>query len=261
MQAKCLILTAGALSLALTACGEQSQSPNAGVDEQSGQNATQSQSLGTQQGTTGEAPGAMAEQKPGATAGKAASAKLAATEGNEAAGSVSFEQGPTGVKVTGKITGLAAGKHGFHVHENGDCSAPDATSAGGHFNPEGVKHGAPDAGKHHVGDMGNIMANDQGIAIVDENFDFLSLEGDNSIIGKAVVVHGGADDLESQPSGAAGPRVACGVISAAAAGGATGDESMGANTANTPAAGANEHPGESEQASGQGGDEHPGDGQ
>jgi len=106
------------------------------------------------------------------------------------------------------------GEHGFHVHENGDCSAPDASSAGGHFNPADHEHAGPDAERQHMGDMGNITAGEDGTARVDAEYRFLVLdpEADNSIMGKAVVVHAGADDMSSQPSGDAGARVACGVI-------------------------------------------------
>ena len=143
-----------------------------------------------------------------------ATATLEPTQGNNASGEVTFTEDQGGVHVQGRITNLSEGQHGFHIHENGDCSAPDASSAGGHFNPTNAQHGAPSdpQGQHHIGDMGNIMANASGTAIVDTTFDYLTLNGQNSIIGRAVIVHQGADDLTSQPSGDAGPRLACGVI-------------------------------------------------
>lgn len=147
---------------------------------------------------------------PGATM---AVAELVATQGNEVSGSVNFKKTPEGVAVTGMIEGLTPGEHGFHIHENGDCSSTDGKSAGGHFAPGGQPHGAPDADEHHEGDMGNLSANEEGVAELDEQFDFLEMgDGEASILGKALIVHGGADDLESQPSGDAGARVACGVI-------------------------------------------------
>jgi len=145
-----------------------------------------------------------------------AEAKVAAASGSKVEGVVHFAMNGDKVSVHAKISGLEPGEHGFHVHEKGDCSAPDAKSAGGHFNPHTVDHGGPEGDVHHAGDLGNITANAEGVAelSVDLPSNFLSLAPDanNNIVGRAVVVHGGADDLKSQPSGAAGPRVGCGVI-------------------------------------------------
>lgn len=143
-----------------------------------------------------------------------ATATLEPTQGNDASGEVTFTEAQEGVRVEGRITNLSEGRHGFHIHENGDCSAPDASSAGGHFNPTNAEHGAPSdpQGQHHIGDMGNIVANASGTATVDTTFEYLTLNGQNSIVGRAVIVHQGADDLTSQPSGDAGQRLACGVI-------------------------------------------------
>ncbi len=142
----------------------------------------------------------------------AAGANLAPTEGHEAEGKVSFIQEVEGLRVVADFRGLKPGDHGFHIHEYGDCSAPDASSAGGHFNPTGMPHGGPDSEKHHLGDLGNITANEDGVAHMDRVFAFLSLSGTNSIIGHSMILHANPDDLKSQPSGNAGPRVACGVI-------------------------------------------------
>jgi Cu-Zn family superoxide dismutase len=139
-------------------------------------------------------------------------ATLSPTEGHNVRGTVTFTQVNNGVRVVADITGLKEGEHGFHVHEKGDCSAPDGSSAGGHFNPTGAPHGGPDSPQHHLGDMGNITADASGKAHLDQVFSFLTLSGTNSIVGHAVIVHGGKDDLTSQPSGNAGARVACGVI-------------------------------------------------
>jgi Cu-Zn family superoxide dismutase len=141
-----------------------------------------------------------------------AMAALAPTEGNHAMGTVTFTAADKGVRVVANISGLSPGEHGFHIHEKGDCSAADASSAGEHFNPTGAPHGGPDSDQHHVGDLGNITADSSGSATLDRVFSYLTLEGDTSIIGRAVVVHSGRDDLTSQPSGDAGTRVACGVI-------------------------------------------------
>jgi Cu-Zn family superoxide dismutase len=104
------------------------------------------------------------------------------------------------------------GPHGFHIHEKGDCSAADASSAGGHFNPTGKPHGGPDSDARHAGDFGNIEADATGNARYSRTFSDLTLDGESSIIGKAIIVHQKADDLKTQPSGDAGGRIGCGVI-------------------------------------------------
>ncbi|MFP4673059.1 MAG: superoxide dismutase family protein [Opitutales bacterium] len=134
------------------------------------------------------------------------------TEGNDARGRVLFEQVEDGVRVSGKIKNLEPGKHGFHVHEFGDLRKADGTSAGGHFNPLDKPHGGPEDDERHIGDLGNIEANENGVAefsFVDPKLDF---RGPASILGRGLIVHAGPDDLESQPAGAAGPRVGMAVI-------------------------------------------------
>jgi Cu-Zn family superoxide dismutase len=144
-----------------------------------------------------------------------ASANLASTKGNTATGTVHFAQSGDKVTVSGKIVNLTPGKHGFHVHEKGDCSAPDATSAGPHFNPTNKPHGGTEGTERHGGDLGNITADENGVAKFSIQASGITVEpGPNSIAGKAVVVHKDPDDLKSQPAGNSGPRVACGVISA-----------------------------------------------
>lgn len=160
--------------------------------------------------------GQAADKAAAAVAGKVASVTLASTQGNHARGTVTFTQDAKGVKVVGSFTGLNLGEHGFHVHEKGDCSAPDAASAGGHFNPVTHKHGARDAAERHVGDLGNLKADPYGLARVDFVDEQISLDGPSSIIGKAVIIHEKADDFTTQPTGNAGGRLACGVIEAGA---------------------------------------------
>lgn len=139
-------------------------------------------------------------------------AQLAPTEGNSVVGSATFTSMNGSVRVEATISGLTPGMHGFHVHENGDCSAPDASSAGGHFAPQGSQHAGPDAEQRHVGDLGNLEAGQDSTAQYSRVDSVISLSGPNSIVGKAVVVHSGEDDLTTQPSGDSGSRVACGVI-------------------------------------------------
>lgn len=146
------------------------------------------------------------------TVGTTATAVLKPTKDNKIAGTVTFTKEADGIRVVADLTGLTPGEHGFHVHETGDCSAPDATSAGGHFNPSNMPHGAPDDAERHEGDLGNITADSAGKAHYDRVDKVLSFEGPDSIVGRAVIVHTGVDDLKSQPSGDAGGRGACGVI-------------------------------------------------
>lgn len=131
---------------------------------------------------------------------------------NNVQGIVTFTKMEDGIKMVADVEGLSPGKHGFHIHEYGDCSAPDATSAGGHFNPEDMPHGAPTDIKRHVGDLGNLEADAEGKAHYERVDDLISFSGSHSIIGLAVIVHAGEDDFVTQPTGNAGPRVACGVI-------------------------------------------------
>lgn len=149
-------------------------------------------------------------------------------------GRITFSQTSDGVKIEGTITGLPSGKHGFHVHEKGDLD-DNCTAAGGHFNPLKVQiakticiilkhfvlqkeHGAPSDDNRHVGDLGNIIADDKNIAKIDITDKIITLDGANCIIGRAIVVHAGEDDLgkggfdDSKTTGHAGARLACGVI-------------------------------------------------
>ncbi|HJW38613.1 MAG TPA: superoxide dismutase family protein [Candidatus Udaeobacter sp.] len=140
-------------------------------------------------------------------------AVLHPTGANKLSGTVTFTEVADGVQVHAEITGLTPGNHGFHVHEFGDCSAADATSAGPHFNPANKPHAGPDATERHVGDMGNVEADASGKAKLEYLDHQISLTNDQqSVIGRSVVVHAKADDLKSQPAGDSGPRIACGVI-------------------------------------------------
>jgi Cu-Zn family superoxide dismutase len=158
---------------------------------------------------------AVAGAPLGAADATQAVAVLHPTQGNKVEGTLRFEKAGNAVKVTGRITGLAPGMHGFHVHQYGDCSAPDATSAGDHFNPTAQPHGAPGAEARHLGDLGNIEAAADGSVPVDVTDPRLTLEGPNAIVGRAVIVHANPDDLKTQPSGNAGARLACGVVGVA----------------------------------------------
>jgi superoxide dismutase, Cu-Zn family len=142
-----------------------------------------------------------------------ASATLESKSGSQVTGTVTFTKTGDEVRVVADIQGLKPGKHGFHIHEKGDCSAADAASAGGHFNPTHQHHGGPATAEHHTGDLGNIEADASGKAHLDWKGK-MSLNGPDSIIGKSIVVHEKEDDLKSDPAGNSGARVACGVINA-----------------------------------------------
>ncbi|MDX1681501.1 MAG: superoxide dismutase family protein [Phycisphaeraceae bacterium] len=140
-------------------------------------------------------------------------AVLHPTKGNKAHGVVRFHQTPEGVKVVADIHGLEPNsKHGFHIHAWGDCTAADGTSAGGHYNPEGHAHGRPHDHHRHAGDLGNVTAGSNGSAhyeLLAENISLVGMK--NPILGRGVILHAHADD-GGQPTGNAGPRIACGVI-------------------------------------------------
>ncbi|KAF2362156.1 Superoxide dismutase copper/zinc binding domain [Trinorchestia longiramus] len=128
------------------------------------------------------------------------------------------EHPPVGAtRITGFITGLTPGPHGFHIHQTGNLTE-GCKSTGGHYNPFQREHGAPMDRIRHVGDLGNIFANSAGEARVDVSDHLVSLVGPNSVIGRAFVVHEGIDDLgqggheSSKTTGNAGGRVGCGVI-------------------------------------------------
>ncbi|XP_018579184.1 superoxide dismutase [Cu-Zn] [Anoplophora glabripennis] len=134
-------------------------------------------------------------------------------------GTVFFNQADANspVEVTGEISGLGQGLHGFHVHEFGD-NTNGCISAGAHFNPYNKEHGAPEDSNRHIGDLGNVEAGSNGVAKIKISDKLISLEGEHSIIGRTVVVHGDPDDLGkgghelSKSTGNAGARLACGVI-------------------------------------------------
>lgn len=169
-----------------------------------------------QSGDTSRAiPDAMARPLAAAApAGDAAVASLAGRSGTNTAGTVTFTQRGDRVLVRADVTGLPPNtEHGFHVHEKGDCSAPDATSAGGHFNPGGKPHGSSAMADHHAGDMPNLKADGSGRAQASFELSGLTVAaGPNSVVGRAAVVHKDPDDYRTQPTGNAGGRIACGVI-------------------------------------------------
>jgi len=146
--------------------------------------------------------------------GPAGMATLQPSSGQTAKGTVHLsDAGEGNVDVQVDLTGVPPGTHGFHIHEKGDCGN-NGQNAGGHFNPTGMVHGAPDAVSHHSGDFGNVTADANGEVHTRLTTHSISLKSGEvtNPVGKAVVLHEKADDLVSQPSGNAGARIACGVI-------------------------------------------------
>lgn len=143
----------------------------------------------------------------------AISVDLEAKSGSTVTGTLKFKEHAPKVHITGQVRGLTPGKHGIHVHTNGNCDSPDAMSAGGHYSPYGGRHNAPTSPDRHLGDLGNIIAGPDGVANVDIVVEgmTLALIGTHSIIDHAIVIHANEDDF-SDPAGNSGPRVACGVM-------------------------------------------------
>jgi Cu-Zn family superoxide dismutase len=140
-------------------------------------------------------------------------ANLEPTTGNSARGTVTFTQDGDEVRVRASVSGLKPGaEHGFHVHEKGDCSSGDGMSAGGHFNPAGKPHG-PQRGEHHAGDMPSLVADAYGNASASFELKGVSIgSGAADLVGRGLIVHRDPDDYTTQPTGNAGPRIACAVI-------------------------------------------------
>ncbi len=147
---------------------------------------------------------------------KKAVAVLHPTQGNKTHGKITFTQEGDTVKIVAHVEGLIPGqKHAFHIHQFGDCSAADATSVGGHYNPDNHAHGLPEPAARHAGDLGNLQANDKGVAHYEVTITNASIAGlKNPIVGRGVIVHAKPDD-GGQPVGNAGARIACGVIGVA----------------------------------------------
>jgi Cu-Zn family superoxide dismutase len=144
---------------------------------------------------------------------KQATISLESRSGSSTTGTAAFKEDSDQVTLTLEVSGATPGKHGAHIHQNGDCSAADASSAGGHWNPASKTHGTADT-NHHLGDLGNIDIGQDGKGTLTLSKKEWKL-GDGStedVVGKAVVIHAAEDDLATDPAGSSGSRVACGVI-------------------------------------------------
>lgn len=165
--------------------------------------------------TTPSTPTASAPNIPTTSTAKQAIAVLASASASRVSGSVTLVPMGKGLHLTGEVGGLPANStHAFHIHEKGDCSAADASSAGPHFNPFNAAHGKAGSGAHHAGDMNNLSADAEGVAKINVHLEGVTLGGGaiNDVAGRALIVHAAADDYASQPAGNAGARVACGII-------------------------------------------------
>ena len=139
--------------------------------------------------------------------------RIEGKSGSSLTGTATFTEVSGGVTVELRISNAPPGWHAAHVHEIGDCSADDGTSAGGHFNPGSMQHGSPSAPEHHAGDLGNLFIYPDGTGLHVIHMPGLTVsEGPMSVRDRAIIIHAGADDLVSQPTGAAGGRIGCGVI-------------------------------------------------
>ena len=199
-------------SLATAADDSTTQSNATEMNEAASPNTKDS---AVQEGAMEESKMTQKETKPVAKLSEVTEliAAIAPVGGSNVSGSVLFEQASGGVKVTAKIGGLEPNtKHGFHIHEYGDTTALDGSSAGGHYNPEGHDHALPTEKMRHAGDLGNLEADAEGNAMLEITVDNVSLAGDmNPIIGRAIIIHAKPDD-GGQPTGNAGDRIGAGVI-------------------------------------------------
>ncbi|WP_437306127.1 superoxide dismutase family protein [Sorangium sp. So ce388] len=154
-----------------------------------------------------------AASAPAAAAPVTVEVPIEARTNSKLKGSATFTEVDGGVKVNVQVSGAPKGKVAVHVHETGDCSAPDAKSAGAHYNPENHPHGLPDASARHLGDLGNIEVKADGTGtheIVAKGAN-LKQGAPNTFLGRAIIVHEKQDD-GGQPAGNAGGRIGCGVI-------------------------------------------------
>ena len=165
--------------------------------------------------STGTPTATAAAAAPAKSTASRATVNLAPASASLVSGTLTLVPMGDGVHITGEVGGLKPGDtRGFHIHEKGDCSAADASTAGGHFNPAAQAHGRSGHGAHHAGDTDNIVADAKGVARINAHVSGVTLRGGaaTDIAGRAVIVHAAADDYTTQPTGNAGARVACGVI-------------------------------------------------
>jgi Cu-Zn family superoxide dismutase len=190
--------------LVLVACGRKEDT----IDTNAGETATGEPTINTEE---------SAQPAPDAAAQGSATATLQGSpEDTDFKGTITLTPEGDGVRVVAHLEGVDQnGQHGFHVHETGDCSHGEGdkhfTSAGGHFNPTNTEHACPPTEPRHAGDLGNIEVTN-GTGHLETSTNLLSLTGTSSVVGKAIILHANADDCKTQPTGNAGDRLACGVV-------------------------------------------------
>jgi superoxide dismutase, Cu-Zn family len=187
-----------AMGWALAACASQPSEPAV---------------MPTESAPPAEAPEAAASEAPPTDAARKLEVMMEAKSNSKLAGKAVLTETEGGVHVVLTLEGLTPGERGVHVHEKGDCSAPDGTSAGGHYNPDGLDHGLPGAAKRHLGDLGNITIGADGKGTLDITAPGANLKPNDqaSFVTRSIIVHDKKDD-GGQPTGNAGGRIGCGVI-------------------------------------------------
>ncbi len=147
--------------------------------------------------------------------GRTAVANISSASGSGLTGTATFTEEGGKVKLVLTVDKASPGPHAVHLHQNGDCSAPDATSAGPHWNPTKQPHGKRGEGSHHKGDMPNMEVGQDGKGRLELTVDGWTIGGSDTttnVVNRAIIVHAKADDYKSQPAGNAGDRVGCGVV-------------------------------------------------
>lgn len=191
--------------LVLVACGRKDDDS---IDSGAGENAAGQPTINTEE---------PAQPAPDMANQQAATVTLqGAPEDTDFQGTITLTPEGDGLRVVAHLEGVDQnGQHGFHVHETGECSHGEGgkhfTSAGGHFNPNNTEHACPPTEPRHAGDLGNIEVTN-GTGHLETSTNLLTLSGPNSAVGKAIILHANADDCKTQPTGNAGDRLACGVV-------------------------------------------------
>ena len=210
MKASCIAIAFGT-SMWLAGCGNKASEPPAAPEVPPAPAAEPAPPAPAAEAPAAETAAPAAEAAPAAP--RTIEVKLEPKSNSKLVGSATLTETEGGVRVVLKVEGISPGDHGAHVHEKGDCSAPDGASAGGHFNPSGHQHGLPAVEQRHLGDLGNVTIGKDGKGTQDITVPGANLKPNdpNSYVGKAIIVHEKKDD-GGQPTGNAGGRIGCGVI-------------------------------------------------
>lgn len=195
-----------ALPFVLSSCGGSQPAAESGASAAESPPAASPVASSSESSAKAEAPAPAAEPKK-------LSFELEAKSGSKVTGKVTLTEEASGVKLVLEIAGATPGDHGAHIHETPDCSAPDAKSAGSHYNPDKHQHGLPDAPEKHLGDLGNLVVGKDGKGTLEMSIPGANLKANDphSFLGRAVIVHEKKDD-GGQPVGNAGGRIACAAL-------------------------------------------------